>query len=86
MLPSLKVPVALNCRVVPLAIEELLALTLMDCSVAAVTASAKVLEVIPLWIALILLDPLAAPVARPLALMLTAVGLELVQVAEFVRF
>lgn len=86
VLPSLKVPVAVNCTVVPLGIEELPALTLIDCSVAAVTASAKMLEVIPLWIAVILLEPLAAPVARPVALILTAVGFELAHVAVLVRF
>ena len=86
VLPSLKVPVAVNCAVVPLGMEELPALTLIDCSVAAVTASAKLLDVIPLWVAVILLEPMAAPVARPVALMLTAVGLELAQVAVFVRF
>ena len=86
MLPSLNVPVAANCTVVPLGIEELPALTLIDCSVAAVTVRAKVLEVIPLWIAVILLDPRAAPVARPVALMLTVVGFELAHVAVFVRF
>lgn len=48
VLPSLKVPVAVNCTLVPLAIEELMALTLIDCGVAAVTASAKVFDVIPL--------------------------------------
>ena len=47
VVPSLKVPVVVNCTLVPLAIEELLALMLIDCSVAAVTASAKLFEVIP---------------------------------------
>lgn len=47
VLPSLKVPVAVNCTLVPLAIEEFVALTVIDCSVAAVTDSAKVLDVIP---------------------------------------
>src|SRR5215470_5330154 len=86
VLPSLNVPVAVNCKVVPLGIEEFPALTLIDCSVAAVTASAKLLEVIPLWVAVILLEPMAAPVARPVALMLTAVGFELPHVAVLVRF
>ena len=86
MLPSLKVPVAVNCTVVPLAIEELLALTLIDCSVAAVTTRAKLLDVIPFCVAVILLEPMAAPVARPVASRLTALGLELAHVAVFVRF
>ena len=86
VLPSLNVPVALTWTPVPLAIEELLALMVIDCRVAAVTARAKLFEVIPFWDALILLDPVAAPVARPLAVMLTVVGFELAQAAEFVRF
>ena len=81
VLPSLKVPVAVNCTVVPLAIEEFVAVMVIDCSVAAVTASAKLLDVIPFWVAVMLLEPMAAPVARPLALMLTAAGLEEAQVA-----
>ena len=35
---------------------------------------------------MMLLDPLATPVARPVALMLTDAGLELVHRALFVRF
>ena len=70
----------------PLAIEELDALIVIDCSVAAVTVRAKLLEVIPFWAALMLLDPMVRPVARPLALMLAVAEFELVQVAEFVRF
>lgn len=68
-----------------MAIAELAALTLIDCSVAAVTVSAKLLEVIPLCVAVMLLDPAADPVARPVALMLTTVGLDEVHVTEFVR-
>lgn len=47
-LPSLKVPVAVNWSVVPFAIEVLAAEIVMDCSVAAVTLSARALEIIPL--------------------------------------
>jgi hypothetical protein len=71
---------------VPLAIDELLVLTVIDCNVAGVTASAKLFEVIPFWVAVILLEPAETPVAQPLALMLTAAGLEEVQAALFVRF
>ena len=73
MLPSLNVPVAVNCTLVPLAIEEVPALTVIDCSVAAVTVTAIVFEVMPLCVAVMLLDPIAAPVASPVALMLTTV-------------
>ena len=86
MLPSLKVPVAVNWTLVPLAIEELLALIVIDCNVAAVTVKAKVLDVIPLCVAVMLLDPIATPVARPRALMLTVAGLEEAHVAVLVRF
>lgn len=86
VLPSVNVPIAVNCTVVPLATEELLALMVIDCRVAAVTAMANVLEVIPPWAAVMLLEPMAAPVAKPDALMLTIDGLEEVHVAVFVRF
>ena len=73
VLPSLNVPVAVNCTLVPFAMEELPALMAMDCSVAAVTVKAIELEVIPFWVAMILLEPMAAPVAKPVELMLTEV-------------
>ena len=59
---------------------------MIDCRFAAVTASAKAFDVIPFWDAVMLLDPTAAPVARPVELMLTAPWLEEVHVAAFVRF
>jgi len=71
--------------VVPLAIEELFALTVIDCSVAAVTVSAEIFDVIPFWLAVMLVDPIAVPVARPVALMSATVGLELAQITAFVR-
>ena len=86
VLPSVKVPVAVNCRVVPFAIEELTALTLMDCNVAAVTVRANVFDVIPPCVAVILLDPTAAPVANPLGPIVTVAVFEEDQVALFVRF
>ena len=49
MLPSLKVPVAVSCSVVPFATEELGALIVIDCRVTtpAVTERVKLLDVIP---------------------------------------
>ena len=70
VLPSLKVPIAVNGTLVPLAIEEVLALIAIDCSAAAVTDSVKLFEVMPFWDAVTLLEPTAVPVARPVALML----------------
>jgi len=58
----------------------------IDCSVAAVTDRTSVLDVIPFWVAVMLLEPIAAPVARPVALMLTVAALEEAQVVVFVRF
>ena len=69
----------------PLATEELFALMVIDCRVAVVTDNAKLLDVIPPWLAVILLDPTAVPVARPLAPTLTAAEFELAQLAVFVR-
>jgi hypothetical protein len=69
-----------------LAIEELLALMVIDCSVAAVTDRAILFEVIPFCVAVMLLDPIAAPVAKPVVLMLTVAGLEEAQVEVLVRF
>lgn len=87
MLPSVKVPVAVSCSVVPLAIEELGALIVIDCRVttAVVTERVKLLDVIPFWVAVITLDPAPTPVLKPPAVMLATAGFEEFQVAEFVR-
>src|SRR5262249_31032945 len=86
VLPSLKVPVAVNCSEVPLAMEAFGPLTVIDCSVAAVTAKAKIFDVIPPCVAVMLLEPTATPVNRPPAAMVAAAGLEDVQATEPVRF
>ena len=59
---------------------------MIDCKVAAVTVNEKLLETIPFWVAVILLEPVPAPVARPVALTLTEAGVDEAQVAVFVRF
>ena len=86
VLPSLKVPVAVNCSEVPLAIDAFGPLTVIDCSVAVVTARAKMFDVIPPWVAVMLLEPTATPVNKPPAAMVAAAGLEDVHVTEPVRF
>ena len=58
----------------------------IDCRDAAVTVSAMVFEVIPPWLAAILLEPVPAPVASPVVLIVTAAVLDELQVAEFVKF
>ena len=86
VLPSLNVPVAVNCTLVPFAIDVLGELIVIDCRVAAVTVRANVLEVIPFCVAVMLLDPIAAPVAKPVVFILTVAVLELPQTAVLVRF
>src|SRR5205807_834581 len=76
VLPSLKLPVAVNRLIVPFAIEVLAELMVIDCSVAAVTVSTSVFEVTPLCAAVMLVEPMPVPVARPLALMVAADAFE----------
>ena len=70
----------------PLGIEELGALIVIDWRVAAVTVRAKLLDVIPFWVAVMLLLPVATPVARPVAVIFATFAAELAHVAVFVRF
>lgn len=86
MLPSVKVPVAVNWSLVPLGIELLGAVIVMDCSVGAVTLSVKEFDVIPVWEAVMLVEPVLTAVARPLALILATAELDEAHVAEVVRF
>jgi hypothetical protein len=57
----------------------------MDSSATAVTVSAMLLEVMPFCVAEMLLEPTPAPLARPLALIVTAAGFDELQIAEAVR-
>ena len=56
------------------------------CSAAVVTVSTSVLEVTPLCAAVMLVEPMPEPVARPPALMLATDVLEELQVTELLRF
>ncbi len=85
LVPSLNVPVAVNWTLVPLAIEELLALIAMDCNTAAVTDKATLFDVTPSCVAVILLVPIATPLTRPVALTLATAEFELFQVAAPAR-
>lgn len=78
-------PVAVNWTVVPFAMEDLAALMLIDCSVAGVTDRVTLFDGTPLLAAVMLLEPMACPVARPVASMVTTAGLELVQLAELLK-
>jgi hypothetical protein len=64
VVPSLKVPVAVNCWVAPLVIDGFAGVTAIDCSVAAVTVR-TVEPLIAPDVALIVEVPTPAPVARP---------------------
>src|SRR5271163_3447852 len=67
VVPSLNVPVAVNCCVAPLVIEGFAGVTAIDCSVAAVTVR-TVEPLIDDDVAEIVEVPIAAPLARPAAL------------------
>ena len=69
---------------VPLAIELFGAVIAIDVSVAAVTVSVKLLEVIELWAAVMCADPTPAPVANPPAAIVTADRLSEAHVTEAV--
>jgi hypothetical protein len=85
VVPSLKVPVAVNCCVAPLAIDGFAGVTAIDCSVAAVTVR-TVEPLIPPDVALIVEVPTPAPVARPAALMVAVVVVPELHVTVLVRF
>jgi hypothetical protein len=70
--------------VVPLAIELLGAVIAIEVSVADVTVSVKLLEVMELWLAVMCADPTPAPVASPPAAIVTADRLSEAHVTELV--
>ena len=81
VLASLKVPVAVNCFVVPTAMLEFAGVTAMDTNVALLTLS----EAVPVTepeSALIVVDPVPTAVARPEALTAAAPGADEVHVNE----
>jgi hypothetical protein len=67
VVPSLNVPVAMNCWVAPLVIDGFAGVTAIDCSVAAVTVS-KVEPLMDDDVAVIVEVPTPAPLASPAAL------------------
>jgi hypothetical protein len=85
VVPSLNVPVAVNCCVAPLAIEGFAGVTAIDCSVAAVTVS-KVEPLIEDDVAVIVELPTPAPFARPAALIVAVVVVPELHVTVLVRF
>jgi methylglyoxal synthase len=85
VVPSLNVPVAVNCCVAPLAIEGFAGVTAIDCNVAAVTVS-KVEPLIEEDVAVIVEVPTPAPLARPAALIVAVVVVPEDHVTVLVRF
>jgi hypothetical protein len=85
VVPSLNVPVAVNCCVAPLVIDGFAGVTAIDCSVAAVTV--RVVDpLIPPDVALIVEVPTPAPVASPAALIVAVVVVPDDHVTVLVRF
>src|SRR5204863_8872217 len=62
VLPSVNVPLAVNCSVNPIEGEVFGAVTRIDSSTGAVTVNAKLLDAIPPCVAVMLLEPIVAPV------------------------
>ncbi len=85
MVPSEKVPVALNCWVVPFAILGFVGVTVIDDSVAGVTVNVVFLETVP-TVAVIAVVPTSTDVARPALLIVATSGLDELQVTCVVRF
>jgi hypothetical protein len=85
VVPSLKVPVAVNCWVAPLAIDGFAGVTAIDCRVAAVTVR-TVDPLIAPDVALMAEVPTPAPVASPAALIVAVAVVPDDQVTLDVRF
>jgi hypothetical protein len=85
VVPSLNVPVAVNCCVAPLVIEGFAGVTAIDCNVAAVTVS-PVEPAMDEDVAVIVDDPTPAPVAKPAAVIVAVAVFDEVHVAVLVRF
>jgi hypothetical protein len=84
-LPSLYVPVAVNCWLVPLAIDALPGLTDIDTNTGDVTANVAEPVIVP-EVAVIIVLPGLTLVASPLLLTVAIVVADEVQVAVLVRF
>jgi hypothetical protein len=84
VVPSVYVPLAANCAVVPSGIMEWFSITAMETSAAAETVNPLVPLTDPV-LALTAATPMALPVARPELLIFTTPEGELVQVTESVR-
>lgn len=80
-----KVPVALNCSVLPAATELFAGVTAMDTKVAAVTLRVVDPVTDPCFAEIVVDSPDVTPVARPPEVMVAAVVFEDAQVTDAVR-
>src|ERR1022692_3669745 len=86
MLPSLKLPVAVNCGVSPTLIEEALEFIVIDCSVTAGAVTLSTVEPLtPCELAVMVVHPVVVAVAKPPLTMEATALSEEVQVATLVR-
>jgi len=85
VVPSLKVPVAVNCCVPPFGTDGFAGVTAIDTRVAGVTVSV-VLPLTPPELAWMVVEPVPAAVAKPAVLIVATVTEEELQVAVLVRF
>ena len=85
VVPSVKVPVAVNCWVSPLARLELAGVTAMEATTAGVTVSVVVPLTLP-SVAMMVEEPVVSVEARPLLEIVTTVVFDDVQLTDAVRF
>jgi len=86
VLPSLYVPVAVNCRVAPVTSVGFAGVIAIDCSVAAVPVRVAMFDVTLLSVAVMFVEPTPVTVARPPAAIVAAAVFEDVHVTCVVRF
>ena len=84
VLPSVKMPVAMNCCVVPSGIEGIAGVTAMETRTAGETIKVAEPEIAP-TVAVIPVLPMAPLVANPCALTVAIVPSTVCQLAELVR-
>ena len=88
VVPSLYVAVAANCWVAPTAILAVAGVTAIEATVAAEAGTVRVaaLLLMPLMVAVTVVEPVVSAVASPAALMLATAGFEDTQLALVVTF
>jgi hypothetical protein len=86
VLPSVYVPVAVNCWIVPSASDESAGVTAIDCRAAGNTVSEVSFDVIDPADATIVVDPVPLLVASPLLSIIATVATVELQVTAFVTF